>query len=423
MSKDNPTLGRQRLAWAILIASFSICIIISVAVPLSVNAFVQNATQELLTAVQANQGTIGLDDESGVRRAVIAGDAAEIVEPNTNILTDASATGILMMSTPEDETLLTRINIGSNTTLILNQASAPRFAWSDNEHNVDLELSSGRVRLTLLDAETRPTEIQMRTPQGGVTIREPGQYSIAVSNEATQVAVQEGALGVTADGSTLVLAADERAEIPTGGAPQGPLSPERNLIRNGGFNEGFDHWSEYTWKIELADQPSGKTEIKEVDGEPTLHFERIGVGHADARVLQSVNQGVGGFESLRLLVTLRILEQSLGVCGIQGSECPLFIRIDYTDENGANQIWQHGFFATGEVDDNMTPGACVSCAVIQGNHERVPQGQDYFYEVDLRDELARQGALPPRSIESISLIASGHSFATEIVDVALMVGE
>jgi hypothetical protein len=397
--------------------------VISVAVPLTTNAVIQSAKQDLLTSIQANQGTVGIDDESGVRRAVITGDTAEIVEPNTSILTDGTATGILMLATPIDESLLARINIGSNTTLQLNQAAAPRFSWSDRENIVDGELLSGRIRLTMLDAADRPTAIRLATPQGEITMREPGQYSIVVTNEATQVAVQEGALGVSADDSTLLLSSGERAEIPTGSAPQGPLDPERNLIRNGDFEQGFDHWSEYTWKVELADQPSGKTEIQYVDGEPTLHFERVGIGHADARVLQSINQDVIGYDSVRLLLTLRVLEQSLGVCGIQGSECPLFIRINYIDENGVSQIWQHGFYATGVVDDNTTPGACVSCAVIQGNHEQVPQGQDYYFEVDLHEELARQGALPPRTIESISLIASGHSFATEIIDVALMVNE
>lgn len=423
MSYDSPTIGRQRLAWAVLIGSFLICMLFGIAVPVSVNAIIQNTTQTLIAGVQANQGTLGIDDATGVRRAVIAGDTEGLIEADTTILTDATATGIVVLSTPVDEALLSRINIGSNTTLRLREASAPRFNWSDEENVVDLDLQSGRLRITLLDSEVRPTAIYVTTPQGEITIREPGQYSVIVTNEATQVAVQEGALGVSAADSTLLLEPSERAEIPTGSAPRGPLDPERNLIRNGNFEQGFDHWSEYTWKVELGDQPKGKTEIREVDGEATLHFERVGVGHADARVLQSVNQDVIGYESLRLLLTLRVLEQSLGVCGVQGSECPLFIRINYIDENGANQIWQHGFFATGTVDDNATPGACISCAVIQGNHEQVPQGQDYFYEVDLREELARQGALPPRRIESISLIASGHSFATEVVDVAIMVDE
>ncbi len=420
MNHDNQTLGRQRLAWTILIGSFFICVVISIAIPVTINAVFQNTTQDLLTAIQANQGTVGIDDESGLRRAIIAGDTAEIVDPNTSILTDSTATAIILMSTPIDEKLLARVNIGSNTTLRMNVATVPRFSWSDKEQVVDLGLESGRVRVTMLESEERPTAMKLTTPQGAVIIREPGQYSVVVTNEATQVAVQEGALGVTADDSTLILSSGERAEIPTGAAPQGPLNPERSLIKNGDFSQGFDQWSEYTWKIELTDQPDGNTEIRDIDGEPTLHFDRVGVGHADARVSQSINENVVDYEFLRLLATLRVIEQSLGVCGIQGSECPLFIRIDYVDENGANQIWQHGFYASGTVDDNTTPGACISCAVIQGNHEKIPLNQDYFFEVDLREELARQGAVPPRTIESISLIASGHTFATEIVDVALM---
>ena len=420
MNHDNQTLGRQRLAWTILIGSFFICVVISIAIPVTINAVFQNTTQDLLTAIQANQGTVGIDDESGLRRAIIAGDTAEIVDPNTSILTDSTATAIILMSTPIDEKLLARVNIGSNTTLRMNVATVPRFSWSDKEQVVDLGLESGRVRVTMLESEERPTAMKLTTPQGAVIIREPGQYSVVVTNEATQVAVQEGALGVTADDSTLILSSGERAEIPTGAAPQGPLNPERSLIKNGDFSQGFDQWSEYTWKIELTDQPDGNTEIRDIDGEPTLHFDRVGVGHADARVSQSINENVIDYEFLRLLATLRVIEQSLGVCGIQGSECPLFIRIDYVDENGANQIWQHGFYASGTVDDNTTPGACISCAVIQGNHEKIPLNQDYFFEVDLREELARQGAVPPRTIESISLIASGHTFATEIVDVALM---
>ncbi len=421
MNNSDEFLSRQRLAWVILIGSFFICVVITIAIPITANAFVQNASQNLLLAVQANQGTVGIDDESGTRRAVIQGDTAEDVEPNSRILTDSTATAIMLISAPIDESLLARLSIDGNSTLRVNRAITPRFSLSNAEQDVELQLESGRIRLSLLESETRPIIVHLITPQGAVTIQDVGQYSIEVTNEATQVSVQEGTAGINANDETLILSSRERAEIPTGASPQGPLDPERNLIQNGDFAQGFDHWSEYTWKVELADQPDGKTEIVEVDGEPALHFERVGIGHADARVQQSINQSVSDFKSLRLFVTMRILNQSLGVCGIQGSECALFIRINYVDENGVNQIWQHGFFAVGEIDDNNTPGACISCAVLQSNHERVSPGQDFFYEVDLREELARQGALPPIFIESVSLVASGHSFATEIVDLAFVV--
>ena len=135
--------------------------------------------------------------------------------------------------------------------------------------------------LSLLESGARPTAVLLTTPQGEITIREPGQYSVEVNNEATQVAVQEGTAGVSADDKALVLSSLERAEIPTGASPQGPLDPERSLIQNGDFSQGFDHWSEYTWKVELGDQPSGQTEIIDVDGESVLSFGRVGIGHAD----------------------------------------------------------------------------------------------------------------------------------------------
>ena len=173
--------------------------------------------------------------------------------------------------------------------------------------------------------------------------------------------------------------------------------------------------------MELPAQPTGETIIQSEGGDPFLRFRREGIGHADVRVTQSINQDVSDYESLRLLATLRIVDHSLGVCGIQGSECPLFLIVNYIDDTGVARVWQHGFFANGTVDDNLTPGQCISCAVVQRPHERVPLGQLYFYEVNLIQEMASQGALPPRYIESVTIVGSGHSFVTDILDVALIV--
>ncbi len=43
-----------------------------------------------------------------------------------------------------------------------------------------------------------------------------------------------------------------------------------------------------------------------------------------------------------------------------------------------------------------------------------------FYEADLLGELARQGFPAPRFIEDISLVSSGHTFAIDVLDVALV---
>ncbi len=58
--------------------------------------------------------------------------------------------------------------------------------------------------------------------------------------------------------------------------------------------------------------------------------------------------------------------------------------------------------------------------MVQDTHEQVPLVQEFFYDVDFREIIARQGRIPPRFIESIILVSSGHSFEVEIVDIALL---
>lgn len=420
---DSNRFGRQRLAWAILTGSFFSCILLSVTIPLGIRAILQNSTQSLDISVQANQGTVGIEEQNGQRRAVLVGEPPQTVGAQSSIRTDTTASALLTVRSPEQLEPLTTLQVSGNSIVQFKEATAPRFGLSDNAYRMDLDLQAGRVRLDIPSYTSRPLEVLLTTPQeSNILISEPGRYTLEVSNDVTQVTAQSmGEAVITADGRTLVLGPGERAEVAAGSGPAGPFDPARNLVQNGDFSDGLKKWALFSWQVELPDQPQGETTIQPDGGDPTLRFSRQGVGHADVRVTQSINQDVSDYETLRLSATLRILEQSLGVCGVQGSECPLFIIVNYIDENGVSRIWQHGFFAEGTVDDNLTPGACISCAVVQRPHDRVPLGQTYFYDVDLIQELAGQGALPPRYIESVTLASSGHSFTTEISDVSLVV--
>lgn len=414
--------GRERLAWIILFGSFFACALISVAVPVGLSAFIQNATRPLVAEVQANQGTVGIDAAGGQRRAVLAGEPARPVEPEATILTDSTASALVTMQPPDSGRTMATMQIASNTTVHLNEANAPRFGLSRQPNEMAMDLQSGRIRLDVPSGQDRAMEISLVTPHSLVAINEPGRYTVDVTNDATQVTVQErGIASISANEEQLLLLPGQRAEVPNGSGPLGPLDPARNLIQNGDFGDGLDKWSLFSWQVEREDQPKGTTEVVDEFGNPTLRFAREGIGHADVRVTQSVNTDVSDLGDLRLLLTLNIVEHSLDVCGVQGSECPLFVIVNYVDESGVSRVWQHGFFATGTVDDNLTPGACVSCAVVQQAHDRVPAGQLYFYEVNLTEELARQGLLPPRYVDSISLVGSGHSFISEVADVSLII--
>ncbi len=414
--------GRQRLAWFILFGSFFACLLLSVTTPLAVRAFLQNATQPLDITIQANQGTVGVNAENGPLRAVLMGEPPQQVEGVTTIQTDTTASALVNVMPPDADEPLATLQISGSATVKIEQATAPRFGLSAQPYHLNLDVQAGRARVSLPLFEGRPVAVTLTTPQGQAEVSEPGRYTVEVSAEATQVTVQnEGAAVVSALGESLVVAPGQRVEIAAGGLPNGPLDPARDLIRNGDFSQGLDNWSSFAWRVELPDQPKGETSVTSGGGGSVLRFDRAGVGHADVRVTQSINQDVSGYDTLRVSATLRVLNQSLGVCGVQGSECPLFVVVNYSDDGGVSRVWQHGFFAQGTVDDNLTPPQCISCAVVQRPHERVPLGQFFFYDVDLIQELASQGFLPPRHIESVTLVGSGHTFTTEVSDVALIV--
>lgn len=420
---DSHRFSRQRLAWIVLTCSFVSCIVLTISLPVALSAFVQNATRSLDIAVQANQGTVGIEEANGPRRAVLAGEPAQGIGEMTSIRTDTTASSLVNVMSGGQADPLATIQVASNSTVLLEEATAPRFGISDIPYRMNLDLQAGRVRLDVPPFATRPIDIRVTTPQGGrINIADPGRYMLEVNDDSTQVTVQsDGRALVSAQGESMTLMPGQRAELVPDEPPSGPFNPARDLIRNGDFGEVLDNWALFSWQVELPEQPEGETTVQPNGGNPFLQFTRQGVGHADVRVTQSVNQDVSDYDALRLSATLRIVDQSLGVCGVQGSECPLFIIINYIDESGVSRVWQHGFYANGTVDDNLTPGACISCAVVQRAHERVPLGQLYFYETDLIQEMASQGMLPPRYIESVTLVGSGHSFTTEISDVALIV--
>jgi hypothetical protein len=418
--EQRSSAGRQRLGWTVLLGSFAMCMILTVAVPVTVNAYLQNATKFLTVTVQANQGTVSIEDAGEVRQAVLAGQPGKDIKPVASILTDSAATALVSFFPPNSDQLLARLQVYGNTFVTLEEADTPRFALSDNSHSLQLDMEGGRLRLTVPDGGELPFLITITTPQGKTTIETPGQYSFTATNEETQVTVHDGLAHVVALGRYVDLDPDERTVIPNNGIPSIPLGTERNLIQNGDFGERWAKWQQSVWEIELSDQPEGQIDVISSSGESVLQVVRRGVGHADVKVRQSVNQDVTDFTSLILQLTFRIVEQSLDVCGVQGSECPIFIRLNYIDRFGSSRTWQHGFYGKGIVVEDETPELCEFCSVVQSPHDLITLGQVQFYDVNLVEALARQSVPPISFIESVELVASGHSFEVEIVEVALI---
>lgn len=413
---------RIHLAWIVIIASFFVCIGLIVAIPIGIGSLVQESTRSLDVTVQANQGTVGVRQTGGEPVAIFAGNLPLNLNSSSSILTNATDTALLLAQLPDDEQTVARMQIYGNTNVSLQQATTPRFNASSAEHRIALSIDNGRIQLTIPQQEERPVIVEMITPQGRIDVREAGQYSVIANNVETQLAVLQGQAVAEQGEFSLSLETDQRVVMPSNGAPRGPLDTERNLISNGDFSNSFDEWVLLSPNVEIEGQPSVEVGVNNEVDEPGIRFRRIGVGHADAGLRQIVNEDVTDFESLQLLVSMEVSEQSLGVCGERGSECPLIVRIEYVDINGVDQTWQQGFFTTGEISPS-TPDVCVACAPPLNEHQRVPFGQLVFYESENLIERLGQLDIVPRRVKSIMLIASGHSFDTKIVDVALLARE
>ncbi len=413
--------GRRRLAWFLVLTSFTLFLALCISIPIAVNSYIQNSRQLLLTSVATNQGTVALMQATGESAALLSAEPPRDVAIGTELLTNASDTALLTVSSPENNQLLMRTQIYGNSRVQVQEASAPRFRISSAGEMLRLRISNGRIRVTIVERQDRPFTLAIETPQGMVELSAPGQFTIEVNNDDTLVNVLDGQARLSAASSPeiiLDLAANQRGILEFNKPPAGPLKTERDLVQNGNFSADFSSWTKQSWNVELADQPTGETRLIELAGEKSLRFSRMGLGHADASVRQVLNRDVTDFKSLRLIISFRINTQSLGVCGTVGSECPRTIRLDYEDINGTNLTWEQGFYANGQIAPD-TPDICVNCSPPYNPHKRVLPGRVYVEEIDFLSSLARQGFRPPRRLNSISLIAAGHTFETDIIDVAL----
>jgi hypothetical protein len=413
---------RQRLAWAIMLAGLFACIGLVVFVPLGLNAYLQRAMRAMEVEVQANQGTVGIVQNDGESVALFAGDPAFSLATDGSVLTNATDTALMLAQNAAEGSLIARIQVYGSTQVQLDDARSPRFETSSRKNAVTLDLRAGRILISVPGDPTRPVTIQVRTPQGSVLIEEQGQYSINATNSESQVTVLEGSMVLESGDKELKLNGAQRAIMSAPGTLDGPLTAERNLVVNGGFDEGLEMWLPLSPNTEIVDQPSVEVVVDSSDPEPVVIFKRLGIGHADVGLRQVVGQDVTDFKSLKLLLSMHVAEQSLGVCGQQGSECPVIVRIEYDDVSGSAQRGQQGFYASGEVGPD-TPDVCVACPPPLNEHQRVPFDQLAFYESEnLLEKLGQMGILPAQ-IKSITLIASGHSFESRIYDLALIAVE
>ncbi|MBI3243304.1 MAG: hypothetical protein HYZ49_13520 [Chloroflexi bacterium] len=410
----------ERTAWSILITSFVIFCLLVVSAPLTARWYLLTTETAQEASITLVSGTVLILSPGAARPEAVI-ETVPGLSPGTEIESDPGAQAVVQFFAPDETTALGAMQIYGGTRATLSQMLSPRFMWSALPHHMTVELQSGRARVNLEENAARPVMITLNTPHGAVLLDHPGSYSVEVTDKGTEVAVRQGSATVSAQGQSLTLAADERTLVIAGQPPQGVFTGENNLIVNGDFSESLSPaWSIY------QDRTPGDVlgEItRETGAERNVaHFLRPGLNWGRTGIRQVINRDVRDYKTLRLHLAVRLANQNVQSCGQYGSECPLMVKIEYTDKAGNSHEWIQGFYY---LADPRLPASCVTCPPPQSLHQRVERNGWYLYdspELIVLFKNTTTGA-EPAIINAISLESQGHAFETFVSEVELLAGD
>lgn len=402
----------QRLAWTVLLVSLFTCLVLAVAVPLTVSSFVNDSIDTVEMTLDVQQGTVLVSREGAAEPIGVTTLLNNLAEASS-IRADENGQALLTIRSPRDKAILQTVSIYGNTDLDIRQARAPRFQQSTRPYQIDLKVNRGRVSTNVANGNGRPIETMLITPQATTNLQE-GSYSFDVNNDETQVTVREGLANVSAQGSMQTLNPQQRTVVKLNSRPSGILSPERNLVTNGNFRLPLDGTWEVYNDLQNTNELSGTVTIQTAGGQRSAVFDRTGAFHAETGIRQNINnRDVRDFRSLRLHFVVRVSAQDVPVCGQAGSECPLMVRVDYKDESGTDSRFYQGFYA--EPDRNGVNPNYNTSSGSRNEHRRIVPNVAYTYDSENLME-----TLKPQQITAIWFYASGHSYRSSVAEVELL---
>jgi len=419
----------ETVAWIILLAAFFVCLIIAIGTPWSARWLVMNTTRPLKVIIQPRAGII-TQQELGSSTSTLLSDNTEINGKKTFRLKENAEAWLLFYHpesyNPDAETPvppIITVQIYGETDITIMNAQTPRFSVSRLPNQVTLDIRRGANTQIAVEDNGRPTELRVQTPHG-VAEMDRGAYTVMVEDNQTEFAVSSGRARIPNPdtGERFILGELQRAEITTAGLTE-IYTGERDILRN--RNGNFELPLEGTWEVfsrtAFDDQSTGTVLLTALaDNRHIVLFTRSGLGFSETGITQEINQDIRGVQSLRVRARVRVDTHTLPACGSLGTECPVMIRIKYTDQTGAVREWLQGFYVK-EGDGNQP--FCQSCEW-QAMHIKVAQPNVWhnYESPDLLPLLDAHG-IEPVVIRQVDVYASGHSYGAAIDEIAILVAE
>lgn len=410
----------ETTAWIVLLLAFVACLASAIGLPLLGRWYLRNATYPLQVIIQPRAGIVGIQ-EKGRGDVALLSDTREVSTQSRIVLSSDNAEAFLLFYIPtRPETPVCTLQLYGQTEVVFLNARTPRFeAYSQLAHQLALTVDASReLRITVGGDDDRLSDLQLQTPHGSLRLEE-GSYTLAVDQERTEIAVRQGLARVPdpRDGTLLVLSSSQRVELTDAGLSEIRVGGQRNILRNGDFAQSLDpHWAVYVLAKERPDQSDGAA-ARAGDREVVV-FDRTGAGHIEVGITQRLNQDVRGATALVVTALLKVDNQSVPVCGANGTECPVMVRITYLDTLDGLHEWLQGFYALSGPYADVCP---ISICESQPQHVQIPQGAWFAYTSPDLIELLRERNLAPATILSVDVYASGHTFTSEVDDIAVLV--
>ena len=408
----------ERTAWTVLLTAFTVFMLAAGGLIFGGRWWLRNASQHQSLGI-VSTGTVL------VRRP--NRDAPEVnlttFPVGSSISTVANAQASVTFTSPDGKNVLATLRIFGNTSVEILEAYSPRYRTGVQPHTIVIHVASGRVRATVGVDVDRAVRVEIRSDPGAVTVLDQPGSNTTVESTFTEsmVTVREGVALVTAEGQTVELGKDQRAEVAPGATPNGPLAAEQNLVRNGDFVLPVDD----TWQVARAapaveSESPGDIDFPLIGGRRVVRLSRTGNDWGRVSVTQELNRDVQGYTSLRLNLDIILVAQDVKTCGAQGTECPLMVKINYVDVGGGQREWLKGFYYL--YDPSFGYPYCVPCQP-RFPHEQWPLAKwQPFTSENLLDVFTAQGT-PAAQILSITIYAEGHTFTSMAADVQLLANE
>ncbi|MBI5931017.1 MAG: hypothetical protein HY862_17035 [Chloroflexi bacterium] len=419
----------QRIAWATLLTAFVTFCLLMASIAWAINWVLFDSTIDLRTTVKVSRGTIGYTAPNDTERVVRD---RYPVQTGDGLRADELSQGQLTIADPlNDDQVLATVQILGGSSLVLSQASRPRFGLGDQPYSVVITDAIGKVDIVISPRLERELRLEIRDEKGNYHVRldNGGYYLLDFSPDRLHVNVRYGqAVVVDRNNNAKLLETNQTGIFQKGQAPQ-IETVLVDLLANPMFLDAssIDEKVPDIWGCDLPpalnewNEPPGIKERVFFQDRYALHLARIGSNRnheAQIGCKEYLLLDVSQYDSLYIRATVYLESHSVSGCGAQGTECPVILKMGYST-NVSGTEWIQGFY----IHFDQGTGARIRCDFCSRDHEHVNKQVWYTFESsDFIQDLPidRRDLERPIKINYVEIYASGHQYEAYVSEFALI---